>query len=173
MRTALLSLPNALSLSRFVLAPLFVVARQPELRVGLLVLAGATDLLDGWLARRQRTTSRVGALLDPIADRTFVLVAIAALVADGLLAPLQALLLLTRDLMTTIGYLVARVVPWLRAVEFRARLTGKAVTVLQLVTLLAALLHPSLVGPLVAATALTALVAVADYTLALWRARAR
>lgn len=174
MRTAaLLTLPNALSLSRFVLAPLFVVARQPELRVGLLVLAGATDILDGWLARRQRTASRLGALLDPVADRVFVLTAIATLVGGGMLAPLHALLLLARDIMTTIGFVVARAVPWLRVVELKARYAGKVVTVLQMATLLAALVRPSLVLSLVLVTATAALVAVADYTLALWRARQR
>lgn len=170
--STLLSLPNALSLSRVALAPLFVVSRQPELRVGLLVLAGATDVLDGWLARRQRATSRVGAILDPVADRTFVLAAMAALVADGVLVPAHALLLLGRDLMTTVGFVVARAARRLRAVELKARPAGKVVTALQLVTLLAALVQPRLVGALAVATAVTAVVAVLDYTLALWRARA-
>ena len=170
--SSLLTLPNALSLSRFALAPLFVVSRQPELRVGLLVLAGATDVLDGWLARRQGSTSRIGAILDPVADRAFVLVAMAALVADGLLAPAHALLLLVRDLMTTVGFVVARVARRLRGAELKARPAGKVVTALQLATLLAVLVRPPLVGAMAAVTALAAVVAVLDYTLALWRTRA-
>ena len=168
---ALLSLPNVMSLSRVALAPLLVVWRQPEARVGLLLLAGATDLLDGWLARRQRTATPLGAILDPVADRIFVLTAIGALAADGLLAPLHALALLGRDLATTVGFVVARAARRLRAVELKARLAGKAVTVLQLVTLLGALLVPRAVPALVLATVVATVLAVGDYTRLLWRAR--
>ena len=170
-RGALLTVPNLVSGVRLVLAPLFVATPRLDLRIGLVAAAAATDVLDGWLARRQRVASRAGAFIDPMADRVFVLTAIATLVAEGSLTLLQAALLLSRDIMTTIGFVVARTVRWLRPVELKARVPGKLVTTLQIVALLAVLLMPARVTPLVVAVAALSAVAVADYTLALWRAR--
>jgi phosphatidylglycerophosphate synthase len=64
-------------------------------------------------------------------------------------------------------------VPWLRRVTFQARISGKVVTVLQMITLAALLLTPMLAPWLVAAVAVASVLSIADYTLALWRARAR
>ena len=62
---------------------------------------------------------------------------------------------------------------WLQPVEFRARWSGKAVTALQMVTFAAVLKFPAYVMPLIWAVGLLSLYSVVDYTLALWRARAR
>jgi cardiolipin synthase len=170
-RGALGSLPNLLSCSRLVLAAGFVAAGAVEARVGLIGVAAATDFLDGWVARRVRATSRWGALLDPIADRVFVLTVVGTFLFTGLLSTSAYFILLLRDLATAVGFVVARIVPWLRPVEFKARLLGKIVTVLQLVTLAAVLVLPSVVPMLLGALALTSVLSIADYTLALWRCR--
>jgi phosphatidylglycerophosphate synthase len=171
-RAGLRRVPNLLSLSRLLLAVLFVPAGRPA-RIALICLAAVTDFLDGWLARRTQTTSRWGALVDPIADRIFVLVAIVQYVLNSELSLLESLLLLSRDIATALGFLVARVVPALRAVEFKARLPGKIVTVLQLVTLLALVVGAQPVMPFIALVALASALAIADYTHAVLRARAR
>src|SRR4051812_46302511 len=67
------TLPNVISCSRLVFAAGFVASGTVEARVGLIGAAALTDFLDGWLARRVHATSKWGALLDPIADRVFVL----------------------------------------------------------------------------------------------------
>ena len=170
-RNELLTLPNIISVLRLLLAPLFVVAGRAETRVVLVILAAVSDMLDGWLARRKRVASRTGAIIDPVADRVFVLTALVVLLVEGVLSVGQTLVLLLRDVMTTIGFIVARSVSWLRPVEFRARIAGKVVTAFQVVTLLAALLRPALVPPLVLVTGIAAAYSVVDYTLALWRAR--
>ena len=172
-RGALLTLPNMVSVTRLFLAPIFFMVPRVEARVALVVAAAASDMLDGWLARRQRRTSRVGAILDPIADRVFVLTAVLTLVLEGALSVGQVAVLLARDIMTTIGFFVARSVSWLRPVELRARAPGKLVTVLQIVTLLVVLARPASANLLIALTGIVSVVAVADYTLALWRERAR
>ncbi len=136
-------------------------------------LAGVTDMLDGWLARRLGVASRWGALIDPIADRVFVLAAVGTFVANGALSPLQAVALLLRDVMTVIGFFVAKAISWLRAVTFRARPLGKVVTVLQLATLLALIVVPRVVPALIVAVAAVAVTATGAYTLLLWRERAR
>lgn len=171
-RAELKHLPNLISLSRMALAVAFVMADSTE-RVGLIGIAAATDFFDGWVARRANATSRWGALIDPIADRVFVLVAVGALVFEGTLSTVGYFVLISRDLMTAIGFLVARIVPWLRPVEFKARMPGKIVTTLQLLTLLTLVVAPRSAWPLVALVGIASAWAIVDYTLALWRARAR
>src|SRR4051812_16473633 len=171
-RSDLRLLPNAISFSRLLLAAGFVGA-DTGVRVGLVGVAAMTDFLDGWLARRVNAATRWGALIDPIADRVFALAAVGALVAGGQLSWVGFIVMLSRDIMTALGFFVARIVPWLRPVEFKARFPGKLVTTLQFVTLLAVLLKPSFVTPMLVLVGVTSLWAIVDYTLALWRARAR
>jgi phosphatidylglycerophosphate synthase len=78
-----------------------------------------------------------------------------------------------RDLMTAVGFLVAKSVSWLRPVEFRARWSGKAVTALQMVTFAAVLKFPQYVTALIWGVGVLSLYSVIDYTLALYRARAK
>ena len=172
-RGALFSLPNVVSMSRLVLAAGFFGARGPEERLALIGAASLTDFLDGWLARRRNSATRWGALIDPIADRVFVLAAVIAFWVSEELTALQCLVLLSRDVLTAIGFGVARVIPWLRPVEFKARGLGKVVTVLQLATFAVVLAAPRLAVPFVAAVGVASAAAILDYTLALWRARAR
>jgi CDP-diacylglycerol--glycerol-3-phosphate 3-phosphatidyltransferase len=170
-RPSLGQLPNLLSFSRLLLAAGFVAAGEPGARVGLIGAAAATDFLDGWLARRVHATSRWGALLDPIADRVFVLTAVATLLFTGALSTGAYFILIMRDLATAVGFLVARAIPRLRPIQFKARVLGKVVTVLQLLALAAVLAHPPALRPLLGAVAASSVLAIADYTLALWRAR--
>jgi cardiolipin synthase len=168
----LLNAPNVVSLSRLVLAVLFFAIGNTHVRVALLITAAFTDALDGWLARRRNVFSRSGALIDAIADRVFVFAAVCTLYADGSLTLGQTLILVSRDIMTAIGFIVARIIPWLRRAVFKARLPGKAVTVLQFVTLAIALEVPTLLPAIIVLVAVVSLAAIADYTLALWRGRA-
>lgn len=172
-RRVQLALLHSLSLSRLVLAALFLLTSNSLLRAGLIALSGVTDVLDGWIARHARLTTRLGALIDPVADRGFAVTAILALLLDGMLTPVEVCLLLLRDVGTALGFLIARIAPALRPVELKARMLGKATTVLQTLTLLAALLLPVLVRPLVATVTVLAVAAVVDYSLAVWRARVR
>src|SRR3954462_14131498 len=172
-RSSLRSVPNIVSLSRVILAVAFVMARDADARIWIVFAAAVTDMLDGWLARRAGLTSRFGALIDPFADRVFVLVAVASFVYEGSMTTLQYFIMIFRDLMTAIGFLVAKSVSWLRPVEFRARWSGKAVTALQMVTFVAVLKFPDYVSALIWAVGALSLYSVIDYTWALWKARAQ
>lgn len=167
-----LTLPNVLTLSRFPLAAAFLATDNTAARVTLIGAASLTDVLDGWLARRGRTT-QLGALLDPVADKTFVFVAISTFLLEGVLGPRDYLIVLSRDIMTAIGFIVATMMPSLDPRRFSARWPGKVVTVLQLLALVALVLRPPLFRLLVIPIALASALAVADYTLALHRQRAR
>lgn len=171
-RRTLGTLPNILSGSRFILAAGFAASDTTRVRMGLIGAAALTDFLDGWVARRVDATSRWGALLDPLADRVFVLAAVATFVFAGRLGAGAYFVLIMRDLATGIGFLVARAVPSLRGAVFKARWSGKAVTVLQLVTLAAILVAPGAVSPLLVVVAIVSIVSIVDYTVALWHARA-
>lgn len=171
-RSDVLTPPNLISLSRLVMAGVFLGVRDADWRLVVVLTAMASDVLDGVIARLSHTTSRIGALIDPIADRIFMLVAFLAVTVDGLISPWQLALLMVRDVMTVVGWFVARNVSWLRRITFQARWPGKGVTVLQFVTLLAALQAPRLVAGLALACGILALVATVDYTLMLWVRRA-
>ena len=171
-RPELRFLPNLLSVSRLFLAALFVPADR-EARGVLIAVAALTDFLDGWIARRANITSRWGALIDPIADRVFVLVAVSTFLFNGALSTTGYFVMIARDLMTAVGFVVARTISWLRPVQFQARLAGKIVTVLQLLTLFLLVLSPERVGPLLVVVAVTSAWAIVDYTVTLWRMRAQ
>lgn len=167
------TVPNIISLSRLVLAFAFLLMPHPWSRVVLILVAALTDFLDGFVARLSDSKTPSGALIDPIADRTFVLAAVSAYLFDGLISSGQYFIFISRDLATAVGFLVARLIPWLRPVVFKARLLGKAVTVLQLATLVAVLVLPRATDGLIIAIGLLSAMSIVDYTLALWRARAR
>jgi phosphatidylglycerophosphate synthase len=172
-RGALFTLPNTISLSRVVLALAFVLVSEPWDRIALIAVAGFTDIIDGWLARHEKSESATGALLDPLADRVFVLVAISTYLIAGWLTTGQYFIFLTRDLATAVGFVVAKIIPTLRPAVFRARMLGKIVTVVQLITLVAIILVPELTHALVVTIGVIAIASIVDYTIALWRGRAR
>ncbi len=97
---AILTAPNAISFARVLLMPVcawLLASGRFGLGFLLTALVGTTDWVDGWLARRTGTVSRVGQLLDPLADRLYIFATVLALVVrDGL--PLWwALVLIGRD----------------------------------------------------------------------------
>jgi cardiolipin synthase len=80
--TRVLTVPNAISLARLLLVPVFallIVRGEDGWAVAVLAVSGASDWLDGVLARRLGQVSRLGQLLDPAADRLFIVVTLVAL----------------------------------------------------------------------------------------------
>lgn len=171
--TAVVNLPNLVSTSRVALGFGFLLTDAVPARLALIAIASLTDFLDGWIARRTKAASRFGALVDPVADRFFALCVVIGYVASGHLAWWQAVLLMFRDIMSIIGWFVARNVSWLRPITFRARWIGKVVTGLQLLTFLVVLLLPAHTDAAVWVVFAAGMAATIDYTLMLWRERAR
>src|SRR5689334_19949058 len=108
------SLPNLISISRLLLAGVFVAFDRTDVRIVVVALASASDYLDGLIARRSGSMSRFGAMLDASADRFFMLVVISVLLFDGALTTLGYFTMLIRDLMNAVGFLTAQVMPSLR-----------------------------------------------------------
>jgi cardiolipin synthase len=100
---AVWTVPYALSVLRLLGVPVFLwLLLGPHADVAaLLVLAGAgfTDWLDGVLARALHQTSRLGALLDPAADRLYILTTLIGLVVRGIIPWWLAAILIGRDLL--------------------------------------------------------------------------
>jgi len=154
------SAANLISASRIPLAAAFAFVPDAAMRLAVLAAAAASDLLDGWIARRLGP-SRLGAKLDPVSDKIFYLTGFAVLGLSGALSPLEVAGVLLRDILTPLGYLASVVVR--RPFSTPARVGGKAVTVGQCLTLCAWLLDSTLLRPLAWATAGIALYALADY----------
>ncbi|SDS62314.1 CDP-diacylglycerol-phosphatidylglycerol phosphatidyltransferase [Friedmanniella luteola] len=99
------TLPNVLSLLRLAGVPLMVwLILGPHhdlLAVVVLAVAGFTDWLDGFLARRWHQTSRVGQMLDPVADRLYILAVVLCLAARAIIPWWLVVLLVARDVMIT------------------------------------------------------------------------
>ena len=145
---------------RLPLAALFPFVQRPAWQLAIVGAAAATDFVDGILARRFGE-SRVGAVLDPIADKAFMVSAFVTVASRGLLEWYELLGVLLRDLLAAMGFVGS----WLlrRPVALPARAGGKAVTVAQLLTLVAFIAASPLVRPLAWATAAIAVYATWDY----------
>ncbi|GIJ29909.1 CDP-diacylglycerol--glycerol-3-phosphate 3-phosphatidyltransferase [Micromonospora qiuiae] len=80
-----LTLPNVISFLRLLGVPLFLylflVARADVAAIVVLAVGGTSDWVDGWVARRLRQVSRLGELLDPLADRLYILATLVAFTA--------------------------------------------------------------------------------------------
>ena len=131
-----------------------------EVRLALLAAAAASDLLDGQLARRFGSSS-LGAVIDPVADKLFMAAAFGVVAFSGRLEWYEILGVLLRDIVATIAFVATYVSHRPRAIPARAG--GKAVTVAQVLTLLAFLAESQYVRPLAWATTAVALYAIWDY----------
>lgn len=155
---------------RVPLAAAFPFVHHPVWQLAVVGGAAVSDIFDGVLARRYGG-SRIGAILDPIADKLFMTVAFLTVARGGLLHPLEVVGVLLRDILAALGFLGV----WLlrRPVALPARAGGKAVTVGQVLTLVAFIAESSLVRPLAWATAAVACYAIWDYGRAVRRVSER
>lgn len=152
---------DLLTASRVPLAVAFLLVPHAGWRFAILSVAAATDLLDGFLARRLGG-SRLGAVLDPVADKLFMACAFTVVLLSRQLAWYEVIGVMARDLAATGAFIAV----WLRRrpAAIPARAGGKAVTVAQLLTLLAFLAESPLLRPLAWATGAVAIYAIWDYT---------
>jgi phosphatidylglycerophosphate synthase len=159
-----------LSILRVPMAFAFVLIADEVVRLAILTAAAASDLLDGPLARRFGA-SRFGAFIDPLADKLFMGCAFGVVAFSGRLEPFEIVGVLLRDIAAAVAFLITMVSG--RPSSIPARAGGKAVTVAQVLTLLAFLLNSEYLRPLAWATTAVALYAIWDYQRVAPRARQR
>ncbi|MEX2281377.1 MAG: CDP-alcohol phosphatidyltransferase family protein [Gemmatimonadota bacterium] len=157
-----LNAPNALSLARLPLAVAFIFAESTLLRGVVIITAGLTDFIDGWIARHFRQRSRAGELLDPVTDKLFVFTVLITLLVRGHLLWWELFLLLLRDLYNTLVFTALK----LRRVDlqFKARMSGKVVTVLQIATIFAITVVPAVARVTLLVAVAASIYAIVDYT---------
>ncbi len=104
------SIPNALSILRIILTVPVVITllnQQYFLTIVIFFIAGITDALDGWIAKRFSFQTRLGSILDPFADKLLLMTSFVALYLIGLLPVWLLILIFVRDVMIiagTVGY---------------------------------------------------------------------
>ena len=106
----ILTVPNLISVARLACVPLFLwllLARDEKIAAALLLgVLGATDWVDGWIARHFDQASDLGKVLDPTADRILLLCAGVALLIDGSLPLWVGVVVLARELVISVAVLV-------------------------------------------------------------------
>lgn len=132
-----MNIPNVLTLFRLALIPIYIFVFFSDLpsrnlwAFFVVILAGITDIADGYIARRYGLTTPVGAMLDPLADKLMMLTVFLSLLISGRISALAALAIFIRDLGMIIGSAIfhfrgKKTVP--------ANIMGKATTVLYYLT---------------------------------------
>ncbi|MBA3259086.1 MAG: CDP-alcohol phosphatidyltransferase family protein [Gemmatimonadales bacterium] len=150
---------DLVSAVRVPLAVAFPLVSNPA-RLGILAAAAVTDLLDGPLARRFGS-SVLGSVIDPVADKLFMASAFGVVAFSGRLQPYEIAGVLLRDIVATVAFASTLLSHRPRAIPARAG--GKAVTVAQMLTLVAFLTDSQLLRPMAWATAGIAVYAIWDY----------
>jgi len=124
-----LTIPNAISVIRLLCAPVFLWllfgAEERTAAFVLLAVLGATDWVDGWIARRFDQGSVLGKVLDPVADRILLLTAAVALTIDGVVPTWVGVLVLVREAIVSAGTLALAAAG---AARIDVQWTGKAAT---------------------------------------------
>lgn len=143
------NLPNSLTLFRIGSVPvvMLLVSRSDEPFAAFWAafffsLASITDLLDGFLARRQRCVTALGKLLDPLADKLLISAALIALIPKGRVSAWVAFLIIGREMAIT----GLRAIGVTGGVVIDASSLGKLKATLQIISLIALLIHFQYVG---------------------------
>jgi cardiolipin synthase len=168
----LLLLPNLVSLLRLPLAIAFVFgAGRPGIALAILLASGATDVLDGFLARRLGQATATGAVVDGAMDKGFAATVLATLLLDRQLRPFEALLLGVREvgeLPLVLWWVLHHEKRRARAADPRANWLGKFVTCLQFAAIAAVLWGSPLRQTLLVLTAIAGAISALVY----WRREA-
>ncbi|MES2193027.1 MAG: CDP-alcohol phosphatidyltransferase family protein [Pseudomonadota bacterium] len=127
-----MSIPNIITLGRILLVPVIVWAiasNQMAIAFAIFIVAGVSDAVDGFLAKRFNMASELGALLDPIADKALLVSIYIALGTWGAVPRWIVILVVSRDLMIV----AAVIVSWLvgKPIPMKPLMVSKLNTVAQ------------------------------------------
>ena len=130
-----MNLPNLLTILRILLTPLlviFLINERFDLAFVVFAAAGVSDGLDGFLARVMKQKTRIGAILDPIADKALLASAYVTLAVMGLVPNWLAVTVISRDLIIVLGVLVLLL--FQSGIEINPTIISKLTTLFQLLT---------------------------------------
>jgi cardiolipin synthase (CMP-forming) len=162
-----LNLPNLLSIGRILLVPVTIwLLLAGEMRWALLTLAvaGSTDALDGWLAKRFGWQTELGAYIDPLADKLLLVGVFVTLGAIGLLPIWMVIMVVARDIMIVAAVMLSSLLN--RPVPIRPHAVSKFSTAAQIVLAVAVVAQQAvpwpIEGPVDALIGVVALLTVAS-----------
>ncbi len=136
-----MGLANWLTVLRIVLIPVFVLLllyKRPGLALVVFASAALTDLLDGYVARRRGSQSRLGAFLDPMADKLLLTAAFVTLTHLRVLPAWITIVVISRDIILMMGALLIHMLGG--RIHPRPTWAGKAATFFQILTVLAGMM---------------------------------
>lgn len=143
------NLPNAITFFRVVLVPVLMTFLLVDVRYGdlfalaVFMLAAASDSLDGYLARRFRQTTALGAFLDPLADKLLVAAALISLVQRDKVSAAIAMVVIAREFAVTGLRMVAAV----QGTVIPASKWGKAKTASQMLAIAVLIIESRWITP--------------------------
>jgi cardiolipin synthase len=135
-----MGLANWLTIFRILLIPVVVsllVYRRPGWALAVFALAASTDLLDGWVARRRGLSTRLGAFLDPMADKLLLTASFATLTYLKSIPFWITAVVVTRDVLLVLGALLVHMLG--TKIYPRPTLAGKLAAFFQVLTVLVGL----------------------------------
>ena len=156
-------IPNTLSLFRLFLACFFPFVPD-KIWIWFILCGGASDFLDGWIARRWNLTSWQGGLIDAVADKFFVFAALITFVLAGKFSGWLVPLVIARDL--TVALIACYAVyshAWNSFRKMDARWSGKIATAGQFLLMVVVALIPQFTGSVLYIVALISFIASFDY----------
>lgn len=139
------NVPNALTMLRLLLVPVFVAVHQSgyvKLSLAVFVLASLTDAADGALARKYQLVTNFGKVMDPLADKLMVLSALICRALDGVIPWLFVFLVLGKELVMIVG---GALLLKKQQVVY-SRLLGKLAQVTFILALIASFFHKELLS---------------------------
>ena len=160
-----MNLPNWLTFIRIFLVPVFMVFALFKLPSGdliatvLFVAAALTDYLDGYLARKGKMVTKLGALLDPVADKLLITGALLSLVQLGKVNALVAMVILAREF----AVMGLRLVAATNGVEIKVSNFGKLKTAVQFLAVTAIMLGYKIGTPLLYLSATITVLSGVEY----------
>ena len=130
-----LNIPNLITVIRILLVPLlaiFLLEEEYGYALLVFVIAGVSDGLDGFLARLLKQQTRLGSILDPLADKALLITAFVILAVIGVIPRWLAVLVVSRDLIILAGFAILSLNN--RLVRIEPTYTSKLTTFMQLLT---------------------------------------
>jgi CDP-diacylglycerol--glycerol-3-phosphate 3-phosphatidyltransferase len=143
LRREFLNAPNAITLVRIAMIPVFLWFTYHESRVDSFIAAivyavtGTTDFLDGWIARKKGLVTVIGKFLDPLADKLIVMAALVMLVHLGRVPAWMVIVIMSREFIVT----GLRTIAMSEGIVIAAGQEGKSKTAFQVAAITFLLLH--------------------------------
>ena len=129
-----MNLANFLTVLRFICVPVFIVLYINDSKISLIIflIAGITDVLDGFIARKFNITTKIGAILDPLADKFLVFSAYLLFYISSVIKPWIFFFIIGRDIAILTGWIIKYLITGKK--DIKPSIFGKLTTFLEIAT---------------------------------------